>query len=52
MSPKFITGTFFDTKLSKFGLADLPFVAILDFQMSIYLILKEFQEQNSITGGL
>ena len=31
ITPKYITGTYFDTKLSKFDLAGFIMVAILDF---------------------
>ena len=39
--PKSITGTYFDTKLSRFGLAGLPVAAILDIQMSISQLFEE-----------
>ena len=35
ITPKPITGAYFDTNLSRFGLAGLPMVAILDFLMFI-----------------
>ena len=31
ITPKSLTGTYFDTILSRFGLAGFPMVAILDF---------------------
>ena len=47
ITPKSITGTYSDTKLSRFGLASLPMVAILDFQMSISQPFEELQSWNS-----
>ena len=47
ITPKSITGIYSDTKLSRFGLASLPMVAILDFQMSISQPLEELQSWNS-----
>ena len=42
-TPKPITWTYFDTILSRFGLAGLPIAAILDFQMSIFQPFQELQ---------
>ena len=36
-----ITGTYFDTVLSRFGFPGLPAAAILDFQMSMSQPFKE-----------
>ena len=47
ITPKSITGTYSDTKLSRFGLASLPVVAILNFQMSISQMFKEVEGRNS-----
>ena len=47
ITPKSITGIYSDTKLSRFGLASLPMVAILDFQMSISQPFEELQGWNS-----
>ena len=47
ITPKPITGTYFDTNLSKFHLAGLPMEAILDFQMSIFQPFEELQDSNS-----
>ena len=45
-TPKSITVTYFDTKLSRFGLAGLPIVAILDFKMFISQPFEELQGKN------
>ena len=45
-TPKYITRTYSDTKLSMFGLASLPMAAILDFQMSISQLFEELQGWN------
>ena len=37
ITPKPITGTYFDTNLSRFGLAGFPMAAILDFVKQTYL---------------
>ena len=42
-NPKLITGTYFHTILSRFGLAGLPVAAILDIQMSISQLFEEHQ---------
>ena len=45
--PKSITGTYFDTKLSRFGLAGLPVAAILDFVKRLYISCsKSYQAEN------
>ena len=46
ITPKSITGTYSDTKLSRFGLASLPMVVILDFQMSISQLFEKLQSWN------
>ena len=46
ITPKYITGTYSDTKLSRFGLASLPMAAILDFKMFIYQPFEELQGWN------
>ena len=38
-----ITGTYFDIKLSKFGLEGLPKLAIMDFLMPISQLFEELQ---------
>ena len=43
ITPKSITRTYSDTKLSMFGLAGLSMAAILDFQMSISQPFEELQ---------
>ena len=43
ITPKSITTTYSDTKLSMFGLASLLMVAILDFQKSISQSIEELQ---------
>ena len=43
ITPKSITGTYFDTKLRRFDLAGSLKAAILDFQMFISQLLKELQ---------
>ena len=45
-TPKDITRTYSDTKLSMSGLAGLSMVAILDFQMSISQLFEELQSWN------
>ena len=47
ITPKSITGTSSDAKLSGFGLASLPMVVILDFQMSISQTFEEAEGWNS-----
>ena len=47
ITPKSIAGIYSDTKLSRFGLASLPMVAILDFQMSISQLFEGLQGWNS-----
>ena len=44
ITPKSITGTYFETTLSRFGLEGLPIVAILHFQMFISQPLEELQD--------
>ena len=46
ITPKSITRTYSDTKLSMFGLAGLSMAAILDFQMSISQLFEELQGWN------
>ena len=46
ITPKYITGTYSDTKLSRFGLASLPMAAILDFKMFISQLFEELQGWN------
>ena len=41
MTNKPITGTYFETNLSRFGLADLSMATILDFEI---LIFQPFEE--------
>ena len=43
ITPKPITGTYFETNLSRFYLAGLPMVAILDFQMFIYQPFQDLE---------
>ena len=43
ITPKPITGTYFDTKLSRFGLAGSAMTAILKFQMFKSELLEEQQ---------
>ena len=47
ITPKPITGTYFETNLSRFGLVGLPMAAILDFQFLISQPFKEVQGRNS-----
>ena len=47
ITPKSITGTYSDTKLSRFGLASLLVVAILDFKMSISQMFDDVEGWNS-----
>ena len=46
ITPKPITGTYFDTKLSRFGLAGSAMVAILEFSMFISQQFEELQGWN------
>ena len=46
ITPKYITGTYSDTKLSRFRLASLPTAAILDFKMFISQMFEELQGWN------
>ena len=41
ITPKPITGTYFDTKLSSFGLVCLTLVALYDIQMVIFQLFEE-----------
>ena len=44
ITPKSLdTRTYFDTKLSRFGLAGNVMVTILEFKMLIYQLLKELK---------
>ena len=43
ITPKYITGTYSDTKLGRFGLASLPVVTILDFKISISQTFEEVE---------
>ena len=43
ITPKPITGTYFNTNLSRFGLASLPIAAILEFWMFISQSFEELQ---------
>lgn len=43
MTPKYITETYFDTTLNRFGLASFPMVAILDFKMFNSQLFEELQ---------
>ena len=43
ITPKLISGTYFGTNLSRFGLAGLHMVAILDYYMFISQLFKEVQ---------
>ena len=46
ITPKSITGTYFDTKLSRFCLAGLSMAAILDIQMYMSQLFEEVQSWN------
>ena len=46
ITPKPIIWTYFDTNLSRFGLAGLSMAAILHFQMSISQSFEELQGSN------
>ena len=46
ITPKSITGTYFDTKLSRHGLAGLTMAATLDFQISLSQLFEELQGWN------
>ena len=41
ITPKPISGTYFETNLNRFGLAVLPMAAILDFQMFLSELFEE-----------
>ena len=45
INPKPITGTNFETNLSRFGLAGLPLVTILDFQMVLSELFNELKAE-------
>ena len=46
-TPKPITRTYFDTNLSRFGLAGLTMVVTLDYQIFIFKWYEELQGSNS-----
>ena len=52
ITPKYITWTYFDTKLSRFGLAGLPMVAILDLKMPLSHLFEYCLEYQSKTPNL
>ena len=46
ITPKPITGTYYETKLSRYGLAGLPMVAILDLKIPLSHLLEELRSIN------